>query len=279
MNGPNHRHVLLRVFAVIAMACVDGLLAPPSTRAADQSDGESCSVGAAELARWYAREGLVVVDTGSDHERRQVWIPGSLASAPQALRYRAHLARSPLLLVPRGPAASELLAVCRDLRARGFHAVGVFEGGLRAWVHAGYPVAGDAAARRELSQVHAADVWRDRDTARWLVVDATAGGTSAVRELSRRTVRIPAGDMPRFQAALRWAVGRHEARQRPPFVVVVDDDGARRVALEAVVAAADRPHVYFLVDGADGLERFRAAHRAIVATRGACPSSRCGPGR
>lgn len=288
MNGGNHRGTESTERAGVAgRSCawglrvvVSGMLAGVALLPAAGADKEaavSCFVGAAELPGWREREGLVVVDTRSAEALRRVRIPGAIQSAPQALRHRVHLRDRPLLLVPRGPSGRELEPTCRELRAAGFRAVGILEGGLRSWANAGYPLVGDGAAVRELAVVHASEVWRERAGTRWLVVDLTAHGEPAVRELARHSVRIPPADPIRLRRALQAVLDRRSRRRSMPFVALVDDDGSRREALAAAVAGMDVPNLYFLADGAAGLRRFRHAHAAILTAQARdCPSQRCG---
>lgn len=256
------------------------VLAALGTRPALAKDSEvsaPCFITVAELHEWRGRDGLVVVDTRSDGEFRKVRIPGSIRAAAHSLRTRTHLRERPLLLIGRAGTGAELEPTCRELRDAGFATIAVLEGGLASWTYAGGELSGDAAAVRSPTTIAAADVWRERNGGRWLVVDVTARGDAAVRDLARHAVRLPAADPNRLRQGLHAVLAKRSRRHRTTFVVLVDDHGRQRATLAAALAELDLPHLYILDDGAVGLQRFRQAQAAILAARTRdCPFQLCG---
>ena len=234
-----------------------------------------CYVSGAELATWRSSPDLVIVDTRSEDEFRQVRIPASINVQPYALRTKTYLKQKRLLLVHRGGTGAHLEPVCRALRGAGFVSVVILEGGLRFWSQRVGPLAGDRIAQRSLGRMSPAEFAREGRSDRWLVVDVSPRATPA--DVGGATVHIPFEGAPRFRGALQHAIREQHAAGWASFVLLINSKGEGYEVLEADTKQLEIEHLYFLEGGAEGYRQFRAEQATIIdaAARG-CTLNACG---
>lgn len=267
--------LLLTIIVVTGLSCKND-----TGRGVDRSASNpppaprgDCYVTASTIPDWKAADDLVIVDTRPADDFRRMRIPGSINVPAFAVSTKTYLRSKRLLLVNRGGTGIELEPLCKGLRDAGFTTVGILEGGLAYWGRNGGQLAGDARAIRALNRISSADLGRDMDEGRWLIVDVSPAGTPGLGNGSD-AVHLPAMAGDALRRALRRALRNNSENQ---FVLVADQYGESYGQVIAELTPLAITHLYFLEGGIAAYRNYRDQQEQIAAVRERpCAAGSCG---
>ncbi len=184
-----------------------------------------------------------IVDVRHERDFKAFRIPMSINIPLHAVKTSSFLRRVPVVLMNEGYGQERLIAECLKLRTRGFNAF-VLHGGLNLWKKSGRRVTGDPFAMKDLNRVPPSVFHREIDLENRIIPD-----------ISTEPGQIPAGLKGLYREA---PVGF------PPFVFIIDEDGAAYGVLEEKMEKAGMFNVYFVRGGKkaygaylDDLERMK----------------------
>ena len=198
----------------------------------------------------------------------QVRIPGSLNIPLFAIKTKTFLKGKPLILVDEGYRPRQLADACEQLTRAGFTARFLF-GGLAAWQTSGGRMQGDAFARNGLNQLSPQAFFAVRESADWLVIDASVGTLPAIQESGLPVFpiaqRIPfqRNRPEQFAADVEHTVTHVSPRPKRLLVVIFNQDGSEYGAIERALCPTSIAPVFFLEGGWAALTRYADQQHAL----------------
>lgn len=150
----------------------------------------SLAVTATKLISQTKGPEVVLVDIRSPEEFDRLRIPGSINVALHALKTKSFLKAQPFVLVNDGFQWRDLEDECHRLRQYGFQPSILF-GGLVAWHNRGGALEGDQLALDEMRMVSPANLYIEKDSSHWLIVDASQSETDDSWRLFPLALRVP----------------------------------------------------------------------------------------
>jgi rhodanese-related sulfurtransferase len=210
-----------------------------------------------ELRRRLAVESVTVLDVRAAEQFARIRIPRSLNVPAFALKSRTALRDRNVVLVDSGVAPTVLLEQAVRLRQLGFKDVAVLEGGVPAWMRAGFAVDGTADSVLPVALISPAEFIRARSTVPWTLIELDAGG--ARQEVAPGAVRLAGCD--EVEALLLGRAGSRPGA-RWPNTLIMAADIATYAHIEARLSAHRIGSIYYLAGGRAALD----SHFAVPAT-------------
>jgi rhodanese-related sulfurtransferase len=199
------------------------------------------------MKRIERKEKLLLIDVRRAADFKALHIAGAIHVPLHFVKTKPYLKSSPVVLVERGLADHRLAPVCRELRTMGVDAR-LLDGGMNAWCHAGGPIVGDVVRQMAYNRISAADFFHEKDYARRIVCDVSAGLSEASRQLMPYAVHLPLTDNP--------ALGAQIKSNAPDAILVVSEDGSGYAHADKVLARAGIHRVFYLDGGVNSYRRY-----------------------
>ncbi len=199
--------------------------------------------------------GITLVDVRPAGEFEALHIPGAIHLPLHFIKTKAHLRKSPLVLVEQGLAVHRLSPVCRDLNRRGFSAR-ILEGGLNAWHRHGGPLTGDPARRMDLCRISPADFFQEKNYPGRLVLHLSLEEDDSLKELMPYAVHLSVnGDAADGIFRLKKIASAHGVAGESA-VLVVNQTGRNDRRLEDLFRRAGLNNLFYLQGGAAAYRRY-----------------------
>jgi rhodanese-related sulfurtransferase len=216
-------------------------LAPgvPGSDAAVAEPDLACRLPVSDLVAWRQRPGTTVVDVRSAQEYEQAHIDGAMHAPLGRLATLGFLRQQTVVLVGSGKAERELYVACARLKAKGFGAVSVLQGGLAQWRAEGQPVLAREETPLRSTRLSTAELWAESQFDANLVLATPV--QARVRGQLRLAMAVPDAKPATLQGMLQRR--RKELRNAPlAAVVLAVEPGIDEEALRgAQVAIAPVP--------------------------------------
>jgi len=240
---------LLRSFPCSVSFLILLLLAVPTAGASSKCD-LSAAVTAKTLVQKLNRgEGLIFVDVRPAEYFEKLRIPGSINLPLHAIKTKAYLKQTPIVLVDAGFAYNRLSAICKSLNRKGFNA-SVLYGGLLAWNHFGGRLDGDMHLLAEHHRIAFEEFYAEKDYGNQLVV--YVGEEPSDDSELPAGIHLSMGPNPR-----KWALQLRPYLQKAatyPYVnvVLIAGDDRDKDRILSLAASANVQHWFFLEGGITG---------------------------
>jgi rhodanese-related sulfurtransferase len=222
------------------------------------------------------KQDILLVDVRDKEAFEKFRLPGSIRVSLHALKTKAFLKGSAVVLVSEGYPSGVLERTCRELRAVGFAQLSILNGGLRHWQQKNGPIEGEAFAASEVSRISPIDFFSQKDSAEWLVItvsnpDFGAGRSQALIPGARH---LPwEGNPSKFTSALKAIVC---GRAKSPLlsILVCDASGTQYEGIERAVQQAEIGKVFYLNGGLEAYQAF-LEQQALLRQPGTEEVKRC----
>lgn len=213
------------------------------------------------LYRLKQKQNITLVDVRRPDEFNRLKIPGSINIPLYAIKTKAFLKSSSLVLVNAGYAYSLLEKECRRLNDLGF-TVSMLDGGLNAWRYRNGPLEGDLLQLKTFSRVSSRIFHQEKDFSNTIVIDVSGVRGSSSKQLIPAAIHLPQVGASANQPVrnlslddLRASV--RENRKNPnSAILITNQDGKGYEQIEKTIAKADLGPVFYLAGGLDGYRRF-----------------------
>lgn len=151
----------------------------------------ACALSAdSVLQKIRERQGIILVDVREKSAFEKFSIPGSINIPLFAIKTKAFLRSTTLVLVNEGYNYSQLERECGRLREAGF-SVWLLDGGLYYWKQKGGPLKGDAFSQKALNRIPPRIFFAEKDYEDWLIIDVSASENPQARSLIPNSISIP----------------------------------------------------------------------------------------
>jgi len=211
----------------------------PGSDAAAVEPDLACRLSVSDLVAWRQRPGTTVVDVRSTQEYEQAHMDGAMHAPLGRLATLGFLRQQTMVLVGSGKAERELYAACARLKAQGFGAVRVLQGGLAQWQAEGQPVLAREETPLRSTRLSTAELWAESQ------FDANLVLATPAQARLRGQLRLAMAVLDAKPATLQGMLQRRrkELRNAPlAAVVLVAEPGIDEEALRhAQVAIAPVP--------------------------------------
>ncbi|CAB1056200.1 hypothetical protein D1BOALGB6SA_936 [Olavius sp. associated proteobacterium Delta 1] len=204
--------------------------------------------------RQHRQSRILFVDVRNPKAFETLKIPGSINIPLYAIKTKAFLKSSSIVLVNAGYAYSPLEKECRRLIDDGF-TVSILDGGINAWRRKGGSLIGDLTALKEIRQVSPQEFLREKDYESALVIDFSWPGTSASQALIANAVHLPVS--PQSDASAAELAKEITRRTSESFasVLIVNETGDNYTDIERLMAREKIP-AFYLKGGLAGYKTY-----------------------
>lgn len=192
-------------------------LGEPGGDAAAIEPDLACQLPVSDLVAWRHRPGTTVVDVRSAQEFEQAHIDGAMHAPLGRLATLGFLRQQTMVLMGSGKAERELYVACARLKAQGFGAVRVLQGGLAQWRAEGQPVLAREETPLRSTRLSTAELWAESQFDANLVLATPA--QARVRGQLRLAMAVPDASPVTLQGLLQRR--RKELRNAPLAAVVL----------------------------------------------------------
>lgn len=199
-----------------------------------------------ERAEW------MLVDTRPQREFEAIHIPGSVNTKADTARELSHLKSRQILLINKGSRHAATKRLCQDLKAKGFDHVSILEEGLNGWIASGAPYNGNVTGLRELFFLTEREVsyLLHHKQIQILYIEAARSQQTANTLLYQHANAFSTDQTSDILLKLNQL---ESARHLPVLMV---SDGARNSDIIDRYMTAKNANVYFLANGASGLDQY-----------------------
>jgi rhodanese-related sulfurtransferase len=170
------------------------------------------------------KQRITLVDIRSSREFERLNIPGSINIPLHAVKTKAFLKSSSIVLVNKGYGYARLEAECGRLKTHGFK-VSILDGGIPAWHRKKAGLVGDLWALQEMKNISPQTFFKEKNFVNGLVIDISSNRSPGSKKLIPFAERMPLSSDPDGSVAeLQTALKRF---QNKAFfsVLVVDQNG------------------------------------------------------
>jgi rhodanese-related sulfurtransferase len=203
-------------------------------------------------------EMLTVIDVRDVERFLQAHLSRSSNMLPFALKARTDLRAKKVVLVDDGFAPDSLLEQVRTLRQLGFKDVVALEGGVPAWIRAGFAVEGASKSALSVATISPAEFARSSATTEWRIIEVAGEtsrppmpGTISVRDWTEAVSRLVPSD----------ATGRARLASN---VLIIASDSATYARTESQCPTATAASVFYLAGGRPALDAYHATQAALA---------------
>jgi len=176
---------------------------------------------------------LTLVDVRRRQDFERLSIPGSINIPLHAVKTKAYLKSTPVVLVNEGFRYGDLTDECRRLAERGFQ-VFILDGGLPAWQQHGGSLTGDLFALGDIKTVSPREFFRAKDYASTLVIDISPQRSAASSRLMPYAQHLPLPERPdSSNSDLRKIIKKSQPFQS---IVLFDESGEQYEKAEKMMS-------------------------------------------
>lgn len=213
------------------------------------------------------RKDWVLIDNRSKHEFDALHIPGSL-NVIDTTRAISHLKSQKILLINKGSRRSASLQLCHDMMVKGFNQVSILEDGLNGWIASGAPYNGNVTGLRELFLLTEREVTYllHHDQIQILFIESTSNQQAANTLLHQHAHAFSSNQTSDVFHKLSQLGTTHD------LPVLMVSDGSQNDDIIDRYMTAKNANVYFLANGASGLDRFYHNWKNSLASKSASNS-------
>ena len=191
-------------------------------------------------------------------------IPGALNIPLNAVKSKAFLKTTPIVLVNEGRSTAALETACVELKKAGFTRVAILQGGLNAWHIRGGALAGDPFVQADLNRMSPEELFVESRYNDWLVLDVSGASKADVKKRLPQAVSLgKATNNAAFISSVKSAVNNKKRAVPNPNILFINEAGADYEKLDRLVRAAGITNVFYLQGGLAGYRDLEARQIAM----------------
>jgi len=208
------------------------------------------------LRKLKKKEEIALIDVRNREEFEKIRIPGSINISLFAIKTKTFLKHKPLVLINEGYHHGPLEQECKRLRASGFTAVRILNGGLNAWREKGATLNGDIFAQKELNKMPPQIFFEEKNDESWIVIDVSGSENSESRYLIPQAIAIPFIDnTEKFVSSLKKVMEKYKKASFLCFLIL-NENGEQYEKIEKLIKKAELKNVFYLKEGLMGYKGF-----------------------